>query len=207
VLASSGVRAASQSVVKVVGTAGCGHTIEGSGFVFAAHHVITNAHVVAGVRGGPVVFDRSGHRWHATVVFYDPETDIAVLDVPGLGLRTLKFATSPAHQDAEAAVAGYQRNQGFTTVAARVGPTLEARGLDIYRSRAVTWQIYAIRAPVQPGNSGGSLLDPDGAVYGVVFAAVAGQPNTGYALTYTQVAPDRRAGMAATAQASTQGCG
>ncbi len=206
VLASGGVRVASESVVKVAGTTVCGDTIEGSGFVFAAHRVMTNAHVVAGVRGGPVVFDRSQQKWHAHVVLYDPETDIAVLDVPGLSLHRLKFARSPAHPGADAVVAGYPRNQRFTAVAARVGPTQEARGLDIYRSAEVTRQIYAIRAPVEPGDSGGPLLAPDGHVYGVVFAAVAGQRDTGYALTYTEVKHDVRAGMAATGEAFTQDC-
>ena len=56
VLNSPGYQAASSRVVKVQGTApSCDRSIEGSGFVYAPHHVLTNAHVVAGRDQGPVV--------------------------------------------------------------------------------------------------------------------------------------------------------
>src|ERR1022692_4446403 len=54
VLSSRGLARAGRSVVKVQGTApSCARRIEGSGFVFARDHVMTNAHVVAGVTQGP----------------------------------------------------------------------------------------------------------------------------------------------------------
>ena len=56
----------------------------------------------------------------------------------------------------------------------------------------VTRQIYSVRALVEPGNSGGPLLAPDGQVDGVVFAAAVGVKDTGYALTASEVAPDAR---------------
>ena len=59
---------------------------------------------------------------------------------------------------------------------------------------------------VKPGNSGGPLLAPDGRVYGVVFAAAVSVPDTGYALTASEVAPDARAGATATVGVSTGGC-
>jgi len=59
---------------------------------------------------------------------------------------------------------------------------------------------------VEPGNSGGPLLSPGGRVYGVVFAAAVSAKDTGYALTAAEVAPDTRAGRAATAPVSTQSC-
>ena len=55
VLNSPGYLAARSRVVKVQGTApSCDRSIEGSGFVYAPDHVLTNAHVVAGVTQGPV---------------------------------------------------------------------------------------------------------------------------------------------------------
>src|SRR5207302_1569295 len=57
ILATTGVRAARGSVVRVFGTA-CGLGVEGSGWVAAPGLVITNAHVVAGESGGPMVDGR-----------------------------------------------------------------------------------------------------------------------------------------------------
>jgi S1-C subfamily serine protease len=206
VLTSSGVRSASTRVVKVLGTApDCSRRIEGSGFVFAPDHVMTNAHVVAGVQGGPGVYTTTGRRLRARVVLYDFQRDVAVLYVPGLDLAPLQFS-SVARTGDNAVVAGYPRDQPFTAVPARVGGIQEARGPNIYQSDQVTREIYAIRADVQPGNSGGPLLAQNGRVFGVVFAAAVGQQDYGYALTAAEVAPDAQAGASATGAASTLGC-
>ena len=61
----------------------------------------------------------------------------------------------------------------------------------------MTRQIYAIRALIQPGNSGGPLIDPQsGKVFGVVFAAAVGVKDVGYALTAAEVAGDVARGRA-----------
>ena len=206
VLNSSGYLAARSRVVKVEGTApSCDRSIEGSGFVYAPDHVLTNAHVVAGVTQGPVVSTVDGATFRASVVFYDPQVDVAVLYVPGLDLTPLRFA-GPAPDGAGAVVAGYPHDHPFTAVAARVGGVQSAVGSDIYETGQVTRQIYEIKAVVEPGNSGGPLLSPSGTVYGVVFAAAVGVPETGFALTAAEVASDANAGAGQTVPVSTQGC-
>jgi S1-C subfamily serine protease len=206
VLNSRGLIRARDSVVKVEGVApGCSRMIEGSGFVIAPGRVVTNAHVVAGVTQGPAVYTRLGGRFRASVVLYDPRRDIAVLDVPGLGVAPLSFA-GPARSGAGAIVAGYPLDQRFTAVAARVGRVESATGPDIYQTAQVKRQIYPIRAVVQPGNSGGPLLAPDGRVYGVVFAAAVSVADTGYALTASEIAPDVQRGERNTVPVSTQAC-
>ena len=95
---------------------------------------------------------------------------------------------------ANAIVAGYPLDHDFTVVPARVGADQLAQAPDIYQSREVTRQIYSIRADVRAGNSGGPLLDPNGTVYGVVFAAAVGVKDTGYALTAAEVRRDARPG-------------
>jgi S1-C subfamily serine protease len=206
VLQSAGLTAATSRIVKVMGTApSCDRSIEGSGFVYAPNHVLTNAHVVAGVSQGQDVFTSSGTEYAATVVFYDPQVDIAVLYVPGLNVTPLQFA-GPAQNGADAIVAGYPLDHPFTAVAARIGETEPAVGPDIYQTGTVNRQIYEIRAVVKPGNSGGPLLSPQGTVYGVVFAAAVGQSDTGFALTAGEVASDANAGANQTVPVSTQGC-
>jgi S1-C subfamily serine protease len=199
------VQRARQQVLKVVGEApSCGRRIEGTGFVYAPDRIMTNAHVVAGVRH-PKVQIGAGRSLDADVVLFDSARDIAVLAVPGLGRTPLQFG-GRARTGADAIVVGYPQDGPFTPVAARVAATQKARGPDIYQSRNVTREIYALRARVLPGNSGGPLLAPDGAVYGVIFAAAADDPRTGYALTAAEVATDAQTGRTATTRVSTHGC-
>jgi S1-C subfamily serine protease len=206
VLKSAGLTSARPSIVKIEGTApSCARRIEGSGFVVARHRVLTNAHVVAGVKPSPEVITTHGRTLHARVVLYDPLRDVAVLYVPGLHARPLSF-TGPAQSGENAIVAGYPLNRSFTANAARIGGTEAARSPDIYQNTQVTREIYSIKAQVRPGNSGGPLLAPDGQVYGVVFAAAVSVKNTGYALTANEVKADVQAAKNKVAPVSTQGC-
>lgn len=207
VLSSHGLVRDRVSIVRVKGTApDCRRRIEGSGFVFAPHHVITNAHVVAGVRPGPTVSTPHGVRLRSRVVLYDPRRDIAILYVPRLTAPSLHFAGQASAGDS-AIVAGYPLDSPtLTAVAARIGGSEAANSPDIYQTTTVTREIYSVRAVVKPGNSGGPLLAPGGLVYGVVFAAAVSAQDIGYALTATEVAPDTRVGRGATAQVSTQSC-
>ena len=205
-LASSPVVAkAKPSILKVTGAApSCNKSIEGSSFVISPQHVMTNAHVVAGVPHPTVEAD--GQELAARTVLFDPKRDVAVLYVPALRAVPLSFAGKPASSGDSAIVIGYPENGPFTSVAARVRDRLNARGVDIYSQSTVTREIYGLRAQILPGNSGGPLLTPAGQVYGVVFAAATDDPDTGYALTAAEVAGDAQTGSAATAGVSTRSC-
>ena len=206
VLTSPGAQAAESRVVKIQGTAPeCDRNIEGSGFVYAPQHVITNAHIVAGVTQGQTVTTVGGVTYRARVVFYDPRTDIAVLDVPGLNVTPLRFSTQ-ANPGDDAEVAGYPLDHPFTVAPARIAQALRVEGPDIYGSGHVAREIYQIRGVVRPGNSGGPLLSSAGTVSGVVLASAAGVRDTAFALTASEVQADANAGASATAPVSTQGC-
>jgi S1-C subfamily serine protease len=206
VLNSLGYQDATTRVFKVKGTApSCSRVIEGSGFVYSPHHIITNAHVVAGVTQGLQVYSKTGQAYQASVVFYDPQVDVAVLYVPQLNLAPLSFA-GQAQIGTNAVVAGYPLDHNFTQVAARIGGMQDATGPDIYQTSQVTRQIYEIKANVEPGNSGGPLISSNGTVYGVVFAAAVGVSDTGFVLTSAEVAVDAHAGRASTVPVSTEGC-
>lgn len=198
------VQAVRPSVLKVTGVAeSCRRRIEGTGFVYAPERVMTNAHVVAGVTDPRVQVGED--ELPARVVLFDPGRDVAVLAVPGLTRPPLAFA-GQAEQGAGALVVGYPQNGPFRVDPARVRGTQRARGPDIYQQQTVVREIYALRGLVQPGNSGGPLVDESGRVYGVIFAAAADDPQTGYALTAAEVASSARAGAAATERADTRTC-
>ncbi|WP_131749143.1 MarP family serine protease [Frankia sp. Cppng1_Ct_nod] len=200
------VRTASASILKIRGVApSCSKQVEGSGFVYATERVMTNAHVVAGVPRPQVEVGNTA--MPARVVLFDPNTDIAVLYVPGLHRTPLAFqADPPGRAGDDAVVAGYPQDGSYTTAVARIRNRQTARAPNIYSQGTVLRDIYAVRGQVLPGNSGGPLLSEEGTVYGVVFAAATNDSNTGYALTTTEVNDSAAVGRVATTAVSTQGC-
>jgi S1-C subfamily serine protease len=191
------VAAARNSVVKVTGTApSCRRRIEGSGFVYAPQHVMTNAHVVAGTQG-PLTVEVNGQARSGRVVFYDPNRDLAVLYVPNLAAAAMPWSDALAETGADAIVVGYPLDGPFTPVSARVRDVSRVKGPNIYEDQTVTREVYTLRATVVSGNSGGPLLDKSGHLLGVIFAAALDDPETGFALTQTEARPvaDAAAGL------------
>jgi S1-C subfamily serine protease len=205
-LAGSEVVASSQrAVVKVLGSApSCARRIEGSGFVYADDRVMTNAHVVAGTR--TVAVELRGERYDAEVVVYDPKRDLAVLHVPGLPGPSLRFAAGQAGTGADAIVLGFPLDGPYDARPARIRDVAEIPGPDIYQSGNVNREIYTIRALVRSGNSGGPLVSSNGLVLGVIFAAAADDPNTGFAVTAAEARPVALAGAERTRGVGTGEC-
>jgi S1-C subfamily serine protease len=174
------VRAATESVVRVLGTA-CGLGVEGSGWVAAPGVVVTNAHVVAGGTDTTVTPPDTGSALDATAVHYDPGNDLAVLRVSGLDEPTLPFAPE-VRSGTPGAVIGYPENGPLTITPARAGATGSVITQDSYGRGPVTRELTALRGEVRSGNSGGPLVDGGGRVMGTVFAATTeGRPG-GYAV-------------------------
>ncbi|MEH1013735.1 MarP family serine protease [Micromonospora sp. CPCC 206060] len=205
-LAGSPVVANGQrSVVKVLGSApSCSRRIEGSGFVYADDRVMTNAHVVAGTRSVSVELD--GERYDGRVVVYDPDRDLAVLHVPDLPGPSMRFAAGPAPTGADAIVLGFPLDGPYNAQSARIRDVDRITGPDIYEAGDVTREVYTIRAWVRSGNSGGPLVAPNGLVLGVIFAAAADDPNTGFAVTAAEARPVAMAGVERTRAVGTGNC-
>ncbi|HCT78917.1 MAG TPA: serine protease [Micromonosporaceae bacterium] len=194
-----------QSVVKVLGTApSCSRRIEGSGFVYAQDHVMTNAHVVAGTKTVQVVL--KNQRVNARVVVYDAKLDLAVLHVPGLNAPAMSFAGKEASTGADAIVLGFPLDGPYNAQEARVRDVGPITGPDIYEKGTVTREVYTIKGLVRSGNSGGPLIAPDGTVLGVIFAAAADNQYVGYAVTADQAAQVAAAGRTETDAVPTGGC-
>jgi len=196
---------AAQSVVRIGGTAfACGQNQTGTGFVIAPNRIVTNAHVVAGV-DQPIVEAPNGQTLEGRVVYLDPIDDLAVVAVDGLLAAPL--ALSPALAvGADAVVEGYPYGGPFTTGAAEVLAVSVERIPDIYGNSRTEREVYTLAALVQPGNSGGPLLAPDGRVAGVVFARNADDPELGYAMTNTELAPVATAAPNLNAPVATGSC-
>jgi S1-C subfamily serine protease len=185
---TAGVHKAAAATVKIT-SLGCGGLVTGSGFPVGPGYIVTNAHVVSGTNNH-TIWAPSGAQMPATVVYFDPERDVAVLYAPEYRGAPLVFG--PAQRGTKGAVIGYPGGGQEQESPAVVDGTILAQGRDIYSSNTVTRQIFIITARVRPGNSGGPLVDLEGRVLGLVFATSAGDPNQAYALTDDEIAGDVR---------------
>jgi S1-C subfamily serine protease len=167
-----GVRSASRSVVRVMGTA-CGLSIEGSGWVAAPGVVVTNAHVIAGEQDTSVELEGHEPSFPADAIAFDPHDDIALLRVSGLSVPSLKLVEDPP-SGRPGAVLGYPENGPFQARPARIGSTQRVITDDAYGRGPVSRLLTPLRAVVRPGNSGGPLVDHEGHVLTTVFASTTG---------------------------------
>jgi len=173
-----GVRRASHSVVRVLGTA-CGLGVEGSGWVAAPGLVVTNAHVIAGEEDTTVT-TLDGASLEGTPVHYDPGNDLALLRVEA-PLEPLAIAPDP-QPDTAGAVLGYPENGPYAVTAARMGDTTTVVSEDSYGNGPIHRSIAFLRGAVRSGNSGGPLVDGRGRVMATVFAATTSGARGGFAI-------------------------
>ncbi|REE24628.1 MULTISPECIES: S1C family serine protease [Methanothermobacter] len=143
----------------------------GSGLIYTEYgHIITNSHVVHGAERIEVTLN-TGEEYRATVVGDDPHTDISVLKIePQHELRTPEFADSRRVRVGQLALAignpfGFQ----FTVTAGVVSAT--GRSLRTMTGRLVDGVIQT-DAALNPGNSGGPLVDFRGRVLGINTALI-----------------------------------
>lgn len=174
----------SASTVKVSGVA-CRRVQEGSGFAAAPNLVVTNAHVVAGQKA-TTVERPDGKVLKASVVLFDADRDLALLQVPGLSQVPLTIGA--AKQGENGAVFGHPGGQTKLRIApAAIRQRVDARGRDLYDSRGTSRDVFILASRLRPGDSGGALVDVGGEVVGVAFAIAPDRSDTAYALTTNEV--------------------
>ena len=204
-VAVQAAQAAGQASTVQVQATGCGGISSGSGFVTRPGFVVTNAHVVAGGQA-LTVRDQAGS-YEAVVVHFDAALDLAVLSAPATAAPAIGFVTAPAQRETAGATLGFPGGQQQLVVRpAAVRSRGDAVGRDIYGRGLVTREILTLGSAVQQGDSGGPFVTSDRLVGGVVFAASAAEPDTGYALTAERIAPDVDGAIARNAPVGTGPC-
>jgi S1-C subfamily serine protease len=178
------VKVARASTVKIEGV-GCGGISQGSGFVADNGLVITNAHVIAGVPS-PKVLDANG-KHDTRVIWFDPNLDIAVLSTNNLAGDPLTLLPDLATNGSAAAALGYPGGGDFTANPATVMDSFKAVGRNIYNEDTTQREVYSLKSDIEPGNSGGPLVDKNGSVIGVIFAKSTTYDKVGYALAMDKV--------------------
>ena len=137
----------------------------GTSFVAAEGRLLTNNHVVDGC-SRMVARNATGTELTARVIATDRHRDLAMLSVPKEFGPPLPFRTTPEVRRGEKVV-----TYGFPLFGLlSSGPTLTTGDVSALSGLRDNQINYQISAPVQPGNSGGPLLDGQGNVIGVVVA-------------------------------------
>src|SRR5215471_3735409 len=144
-------------------------TFSGTGFFVAQNRVVTNNHVVSGCTKAIQVRYPDGSSFTATISGQDATNDLALLhtEMPNLSVASFRF--QPLLGEAVATY-GFPYpgilSPNFTSgnIAALSGPKGDTRFIQT-------------STPIQPGNSGGPLLDSSGRVVGVVVAQLNAIPN------------------------------
>lgn len=138
----------------------------GSGVIISADgYIVTNNHVIDKAKDVKVVLN-SNKEYSAKVVGVDPTTDLAVLKIEGESLPTLAFANSDEVRLGEWVLAvGNPFNLNSTVTAGII--SAKGRSINIIDNQSAIEAFIQTDAAVNPGNSGGALINTQGDLIGI----------------------------------------
>lgn len=166
---ASAARATMASVASLEITAGDGQSSFAAAFVYRADGLLLTAAHAVDKGMGIVAVMADGQRLPATVVGRDGLSDIAVLRVtPARPLMPLTFSSSSPEQGEAVAAIGNPLGYGRSITAGIVSATARAYG------NTVPYDFIQHDAALNPGSSGGPLVNRDGAVIGMNVAIADG---------------------------------
>jgi S1-C subfamily serine protease len=181
------------ALVDVVSTDGYqGATSAGTGIVLSSTgEVLTNNHVVNGATSIKVTDIGNGKTYTATVVGYDATHDVAVIqlqDASGLTTASLGNSSTVQTGDTVTALGNAEGKGGTPSVAPGTVTALNQSITASDELSNVSEQLTGLietNAPIQPGDSGGSLVNSYGQVIGMDTAAGSSDQTQGQSSTAT----------------------
>jgi S1-C subfamily serine protease len=153
----------------------------GSGFVISSDgYIVTNNHVIEDTKKVSVIFS-DGLELDATVIGADPSTDIAIIKVFDGNLNTIQFSDSSLLEPGQIAVAiGNPMGLQLTVTSGIISAT--GRSLRATNGRLID-DVIQTDAALNPGNSGGPLLNSGGKVIGVNTAILSSSQGLCFAVS------------------------
>ncbi len=138
----------------------------GSGVIYSSDgYIVTNNHVVEDANDIEVtLFDNRTYK--AKVVGTDTQTDLAVLKIEARGLPVLKKADSDRAKIGEWVLAVGNPFELNSTVTAGI-ISAKGRDINIIKGNTAIESFIQTDAAVNPGNSGGALVDANGRLLGI----------------------------------------
>ncbi len=166
----------------------------GTGFIVRADGVIiTSSHVVSNASITYKVVTKSGKTYDVKKIDQDPSIDFAILKITAKDLPTLDLGDSTALKVGQKVIAignalGRFENTVTVGVVSGVG-----RGVNPASSAGILQgtleNVIQTDAALNPGNSGGPLLDLSAKVVGINFATTSGAENIGFVIPINSVKP------------------
>lgn len=156
------------SVVSVGGKA-CSYIATGSGFFVSHDLVVTNAHVVAGMKS-PEISTNSNSTFSARAVVFDPEHDVAILKIDSPDRIPVPLADYEPPVGEGVVALGFPEAGPYHASPGKVTMVVNSQGESIYGAATSPQRHIVLDIQVRPGNSGGPVVDRDGVVVGIVTA-------------------------------------
>lgn len=146
-------------------------------------HIVTVAHTVAGA-ASIIVVDGDGVEFAASIVAFDKDADLALLDAPGLNAPALSIGPL-APGDATALV--WSRESGVSAEPASIIKRLAITIEDIYLENEVERAGLELSADIDSGDSGGAVVDAEGRVVGIIYAKSVARADTAFATSDVEI--------------------
>ncbi|KAA3622911.1 MAG: PDZ domain-containing protein [Bacteroidetes bacterium] len=146
-------------------------TSTGSGVIISKDgYIVTNSHVVEGSTGIEVTLN-DNRKFEAEIIGTDASTDLALLRIEGDKLPWIEFGNSDSLQIGEWVIAvGNPFNLESTVTAGIV--SAKGRSIDILEGQDRIESFIQTDAAVNPGNSGGALVNTNGELIGINTAII-----------------------------------
>jgi len=165
----------------------------GTGFIVDSNGlIITNSHVVNDPNGEYSVVLKDGTTYSVDKIHLDEYSDIAILEITARNLPTVEFGDSDSLKVGQKAIAignALGRFDNTVTVGVISGTAREVQASSGFGQRKTYENVIQTDAALNPGNSGGPLLNSSGQVIGVNVATTLGAENIGFAIPVNVVKP------------------
>lgn len=172
------------STVGIEGVA-CGKLVHGSGFALTTDLVVTNAHVILGI-DEIRVHTSDGRELRGIPVSFDPDADLAILEVQSADLDPLPLADDAADGSIGALV-GWEDGPFPDPTPYRIDRRVTVRIERVADTERIERRSWLLAAEIELGDSGAALVGQDGRVVGVAFATSTATEGVGYAVRASEV--------------------